>query len=161
MTAGNGVDLIVDRLGQRDERAASRRAPRSPITASRTPAGARRAADALLCTTPDSWRFCWRDASAIFVLAPVLEAAAVARAGSRSGHAGLPTASLATVRRWLDSLAVAVPVDLVEVLAAGINGTFGPDAQQSARHAGRSLVELRSRFDQPLRETLVSCDVGP
>jgi hypothetical protein len=111
----------------------------------------------LLCVTPDRWGDFWHWPARL-LLSAVFEAAAVARAGSRCGHGGLP-ASAETVRRWLESFTSEVSGDLVEVLALGGDGAFGPEAQQAAIDAAQSLVAVRARFDERLRKTVV-CVAG-
>jgi hypothetical protein len=81
-----GHDAVAgDRDREREQRFGATRPPRSPITASRTPVGARRAAAGLLSVTPDRWGDFWHWPARL-LLSAVFEAAAVTRAGSRCGH---------------------------------------------------------------------------
>lgn len=129
-------------------------APRSPVTAASTVAGARTATEALMLDRLDGVDAYWREWTGLLLTA-LLEATAIARRAQRLGHNAVPTGSEATMRRWLDTGAAAMPGDLAGVVRLGLSGDLGDWARLVARDSAVGLVAFYDVLDMRSRRAVL------
>jgi hypothetical protein len=118
------------------------RVPRSALTATRTPAGARRAARALLVQSGEPGDSYW-DMWAAIVLTGVLETVVVAGSAATTDGSPLAVCSMATVRRWLSRLVDGDRNDVDLALRTG----RGVEQPGWVRELAVGARDLLSRFD--------------
>ena len=136
-------------------RSYAKTAPRSPVTAAGTVAGARTATEALMLARLDGVDAYWREWTGLLLTA-LLEATAIARRARRLGHNAVPAGSEATMRRWLDTGAAAMPADLSGVVRLGLSGDLGERTRLVARDSAVGLVAFYDVLDMRSRRAVLT-----